>query len=174
MAMNLCFRSPSWKDRHDLHRHRHDTMISIILISINVSPSGLSRPACFYYYCYRSDKVKHYIALNDWHAGHTIIKDNPMAPAGCCTHRHASRDNLYITWSSHTSHISHHVIGHITSQHSLQKQVRCPLIVVACFTWLLRLSSKNNSHLRKNHNGDTLVAFQPSQGPPLSNPIQLN
>jgi hypothetical protein len=96
-----------------------------------------------------------------------------MAPAGCRTHRHASRDILYNTWSSHTSHISHHVIGHITSQHTLQKQVRRPLIVVASFTWLLRVSSKNNSYLRKNHNGDTKIAIQPSQGPPLSNPIRL-
>ena len=26
--------------------------------------------------------------------------------------------------------------------------------VVASFTWLLRVSSKNDSYLRKNHNGD--------------------
>ena len=96
-----------------------------------------------------------------------------MAPAGWRTHRHASRDILYKTLSSHTSHISHHVIGHITSQHTLQKQVRRPVIVVACFTWLLRVSSKNDSYLHKNHNGDTQIAIQPSQGPPFSNPIQL-
>ena len=47
MDINLCFWSPSLKHRHDLHRHRHDTMISII-----VSPSGLSRQPCFYYYYY--------------------------------------------------------------------------------------------------------------------------
>ena len=47
MAINLCFWSPSRKHHHDLHHHRHDTMISII-----VSPSGLSRQPCFYYYCY--------------------------------------------------------------------------------------------------------------------------
>ena len=34
-------------------------------------------------------------------------------------------------------------LDHITSQHALQKQVRRPLIVVACFTWLLWVSSKN-------------------------------
>ena len=96
-----------------------------------------------------------------------------MALAGCRTHRHASHDILYNTWSSHTSHISHHVIGHIISQHTLQKQVRRPLIVVACFTWLLWVSSKNDSYLRKNHNGDTQIDIQPSQGTPLSNPIQL-
>ena len=43
MAMNLCFWSPSPKHRHDLHRHRRHTMIPIIMISIIVSPSGLSR-----------------------------------------------------------------------------------------------------------------------------------
>jgi hypothetical protein len=52
MAMNLCFSSPSPKHRHDLHHHRHDTMISIIMISIITSPLGLSRQPCFYYYCY--------------------------------------------------------------------------------------------------------------------------
>ena len=48
MPINLCFWSPSPKHRHDLHRHRHDTMISII-----VFPSWLSRQPCFYNYCYR-------------------------------------------------------------------------------------------------------------------------
>ena len=51
MAMILCFSSPSWKHRHDLHRHRHDTMISIILISINVLPWGRHANYCFYDYC---------------------------------------------------------------------------------------------------------------------------
>ena len=48
MAINSCFWSPSPKHRHDLHRHRHDTMISIIML-----PLELSRQPCFYYYCYR-------------------------------------------------------------------------------------------------------------------------
>ena len=43
MAINSCFWSPSPKHRHDLHRHRRHTMIPIIMISIIVSPSGLSR-----------------------------------------------------------------------------------------------------------------------------------
>ena len=51
MAMNLCFWSPSPKHRHDLHRHWHDTMISIILISINVSPWGCRADCCFHDYC---------------------------------------------------------------------------------------------------------------------------
>ena len=70
--------SPAW--HHDLH-HRvaigvvTPTMLLLLLLPI-------------------SNKVKHCIALNDWHACHTIIKDNPMAPAGCRIHRHASRDKL--------------------------------------------------------------------------------
>ena len=51
MAMNLRFWSPSPKHRHDLHHHRHDTMISIILISINVSPWGCRADCCFHDYC---------------------------------------------------------------------------------------------------------------------------
>ena len=51
MAMILCFWSPSPKHQHDLHHHRHDTMISIILISINVSPWGCRANCCFYDYC---------------------------------------------------------------------------------------------------------------------------
>ena len=78
-----------------------------------------------------------------------IIKTTPMAPAGCHTHRHASRDSYYKNMINIIHHIYHssHSFGHI--EHTLQKQVRCPLIVVACFTWLLWVSSKNVSYLRK-------------------------
>ena len=64
------------------------------------------------------------------------IKTTPMAPAGCHTHRHASRDSYYknminlihhIYHSSHLLAISYHIY------HLLQKQVRRPLIVVATF-----------------------------------------
>ena len=44
------------------------------------------------------------MALSDSHAGHTIIKDNPKAPAGCHTHRHASRE--LITKHDHFIHIT--------------------------------------------------------------------
>ena len=53
-----------------------------------------------------------------------------------------------------------HPIYHITSlaishhKHTQQKQVSCPLIVVACFTWLPWVSSRIASYLRKHHNGD--------------------
>ena len=47
------------KYRHDLHRHRHDTMISIILISINVLSHGRLANYCSCNYCYR-------IAIKFW------------------------------------------------------------------------------------------------------------
>ena len=66
-----------------------------------------------------------------------IIKTTPMAPAGCHTHRHASRDSYYknmISYITYISFIIHHNFWqyHI-KKHLLQKQVRRPLIVVASF-----------------------------------------
>ena len=66
------------------------------------------------------------------------IKTTPMAPAGCHTHRHASRDSYYknmINLIHHISFITFFWPYHIT-YYTLQKQIRRPLIVVACFTWL--------------------------------------
>ena len=120
--------SPAW--HHDLHHLDLHQRVAMRLSRRLLLPRLLLT---------FSDKVKHYIALNDWHAGHTIIKDNSMAPASCRTHRHASRDILYNTWSSHTSHISHHVIGHITSQHTLQKQVRTILTYAKTTTVIQKL-----------------------------------
>ena len=137
--------SPAW--HHDLHRHAVVRVVTPTMLLLLLLPF--------------SDKVKHYIALND------------MALVGCHMHRHASRYKLLQTWSSHTSDMSHHLFGHIISQHTLQKQVRRPLIVVACFTWLLWVSSKNDSYLRKATMVICKLLFNLLQGPPLSNPIQL-
>ena len=45
------------------------------------------------------------------------IKTTPMAPAGCHTHRHASRDSYYnsmnISYMTYRSFIIHHNFGHI-------------------------------------------------------------
>ena len=74
------------------------------------------------------------------------ILTTPMAPAGCHTHRHASRESYYMNMINLIHHIYHssHSFGHITSHvKTLQKQVRLPLIVVANFTWLIWVSSKN-------------------------------
>ena len=68
-----------------------------------------------------------------------------MAPAGCHTHRHASRDSYYknminlihhIYHSSHLLAISYHIY------HLLQKQVRRPLIVVASFYVVCRFLAR--------------------------------
>ena len=101
-----------------------------------------------------SDKVK---AIT-WHTEvdsqviQKQIKDNHMAPAGCHTHRHASRDN-YKTWSSHTSHISHHTLV-IPHHMPLEKQVRRLYFVVANFTWLLGLHGKSIATYETNKHID--------------------
>ena len=59
-----------------------------------------------------------------------------MAPAGCHTHRHASRDSYYknmINLIHHIYHSSHPFWPYHITRHMLQKQVRRPLIVVANF-----------------------------------------
>ena len=98
-----------------------------------------------------------------------------MAPAGCHTHRHASRESYY---KEHD--LIHHnssfitTSGHITSHdQSLQKQVRRPLIVVASFTWLQLGSSKNDFLPTNHHNVILSTSIYPSQGPFSSNPLQL-
>ena len=78
-----------------------------------------------------------------------------MAPAGCHTHRHASRDSYYknminlihhIYHSSHLLAISYHIYPF------LQKQVRRPLIVVASFYVVCRFLSKNDFLPTYDHN----------------------
>ena len=53
------------------------------------------------------------------------IKTTPMAPAGCHTHRHASRDSYYnsmnISYITYRSFIIHHNFGHITQQNTCCK-----------------------------------------------------
>ena len=78
------------------------------------------------------------------------------------------------TWSSHTSNISHHIVGHITSQAYPAKQVRRPLIL------LLHVLRGDQGYLVGSHltyaNTTTEIyelLFNLIQGPPRSNPIQL-
>ena len=133
--------SPAW--HHDLHHHdlHHRVAIGVITPTMLLL---LLLPL--------SNKVNHYIALNDWHTGHTIIKDNPMAPAGCRIHRMQVviiYTNMVI---SYIKYISSCLWPYHITKHLLQKQVRRPLIVVASFMWLQLGSSKNVSYLHKNHN----------------------
>ena len=114
--------SSSPKYRHDLHRHRHDTMISIILIYINVSSHGRLANYCSCNYCYRiviivKQLFGAYILCNK----ETTIRLLPVA------------DNFNKTWSSHTTTYISSRLDHITSQQALQKQVRRPLLCCCKF-----------------------------------------
>ena len=87
-----------------------------------------------------------------------------MAPAGCHTHRHASRDSYYknmisyitIHHSSQLLAISHHMTI------AAKTQVRRPLIVIASFTWLQLGSSKNAFLPTNNHNVILSTSIYPS------------
>ena len=94
-----------------------------------------------------------------------------MAPAGCHTHRHTSRDSYYknmINLIHHIYFIHHILFGHITSRDICCKNKLDVLyFVVASFTWLLHASSKNHSYL---HIKTTMVfrqvyCFNLLQGP---------
>ena len=70
-----------------------------------------------------------------------------MAPAGCRTHRHASRERLqnmiisYITYITSYLAIPHHM--------PCKNKLDVLYFVLANFTWLLRATYKNHSYLRK-------------------------
>ena len=127
----LCSWSPSPKHRHDLHRHRRDTLISIVasLSSCQLLLLRLLPPL--------SDKVKQlhggYIAYNKA----TTIWLLPVADNSVTKHDHLIQQ-----------FISHHVLT--ISHHNMPCKNKLDVIylVVASFTWLLRASSKNCSYLR--------------------------
>ena len=118
----LCFWSPSPKYCHDLYLHRHNTMIFIILIYINVSSHGRLANYCSCNYCYCiSIIVKQLFGTCILCNKETTIRLLPVA------------DNFNKTWSSHTTIYISSRLGHITSQHALQKQVRRPLLCCCKF-----------------------------------------
>jgi hypothetical protein len=96
-----------------------------------------------------------------------------MAPAGCRTHRHASREP--ITKHDHLihQHISHHVMAIPHHNMPFKNKLDVLYFVVANFTWLLWATSKNRSYLRKATTVIIKLPFNLLQGPPLSNQIQL-
>ena len=106
----LCLWSPSPKHYHDHHRYRLDTLISIkaSLSSRQLLFLRLSLPL--------SDKVKQLHGDCISYNKATTIRLLPVA------------DNFYNTWSCHTTIYISSRLDHITSQHALQKQVRCPLL----------------------------------------------
>ena len=97
------------------HRHRLDTLISIIasLSSRQLLLLQLSLP--------HSDKVKQLHGDCISYNKATTIKLLPVA------------DNFYKTWSSHAITFITSCLDHITSQHALQKQVRRPLLCCCKF-----------------------------------------
>ena len=114
----LCLWSPSPKYGHDLHRHRHDTMISIILIYINVSSPQL---LLLQLLLSHSDKVKQLFGACILCNREITIRLLPVA------------DNFNKTWSSYTTIYISSRLDHITSQHAMQKQVRHPLLCCCKF-----------------------------------------
>ena len=126
----LCLWSPSPKHCHDLHRHRLDTLISIVA-------SWSSRQLLLLWLLLSlTDKVKQLHSICISYNKVTTIRLLPVA------------DNFYKTWSSDTTIYISSCLDHITSQHALQKQVRRPLLCCCKFYMAATGLSKNQSHLR--------------------------
>src|ERR687891_2437520 len=82
-----------------------------------------------------SNKVKHYIAI----ALHTIKRQ----PYGSCQLPITRLQNMIMSYNK----IQHHALT--ISHHNMPCKNKLDVLyfVVACFTWLLRASSKNHSYL---------------------------
>ena len=111
----LCLWSPSPKHHHDLHRRRLDTLISIVasLSSRQLLLVQRSLP--------HSDKVNQFHGVCISYNKEITIRLLPVT------------DNFYKTGSSHITTYITSCLDHITSQHALQKQVRCPLLCCCKF-----------------------------------------
>ena len=111
----LCLWSASPKHRHDHHRHRLDTLISIevSLSSRQLLLLRLSLPL--------SDKVKK--LHGDCIAYNKVTTILLLPVADNCVTKHDHLIQQFI-WSC---------LDHSTSQHALQKQVRCPLLYCCKF-----------------------------------------
>ena len=111
----LCLWSPSPKHYHDHHRHRLDTLISIVA-------SWSSRQILLLQLLLtQSDKVKQLHGVCISYNKATAIWLLPVA------------NNFYKTWSSHRKVYISSRLDHITSQHALQKQVRHALLCCCKF-----------------------------------------
>ena len=145
----LCSWSPSPKHRHDLHRHRHDTLISIIasLSSCQLLLLRLSLPL--------SDKVMQLHGDSISYNKATTIRLLPVAD-NFSKHDHLIQQFIY----HHLLTISHHNMP-------CKNKLDVLYFVVASFTWLLWASSKNRSYL---HIKTTMIlcqvcCFNLQQGP---------
>ena len=126
----LCLWSRSLKHHHDLHRHRLDTLISIIA-------SWLSRqPLLLWLSLPLSDKVKQLHSVCISYNKATTIWLLPVADNLVTKHDHLIQQNIASC------------LDHITSQHALQKQVRRPLLCCCKFYVAATGLSKNQSYLR--------------------------
>ena len=138
MAIILCFWSPSPKHRHDLHRHRLDTLISII-VSWSTRQLLLLRLLLTH-----SDQVKQVHGVCISYNKATTIRLLPVADNFL--------QNMIISYND-----VYHIMSWPKSHHNMPCKNKLDVLyfVVASFTWLLRASSKNRSYLQhKNHNGD--------------------
>ena len=127
----LCFWSPSPKHRHDLHRHRLDTLISIVasLSSRQLLLLWLSLPL--------SDKVKQLHGDCISYNKATTIWLLPVADNSVIKHDHLIPEFI----SHNVLTISHH-------NKPCKNKLDVLYFVVASFTWQLRASSKDRSYLR--------------------------
>ena len=124
----LCFWSPSPKHRHDLHHHRLDTLISFV-------GSWSSRQLLLLQLLLtHSDKVKQLHGDCISYNKQTTIRLLSFAD---------NLQNMIISYNN-----VYHIIDHITSQHTLQKQVRRPLLCCCKFYVAATGLSKNQSYLR--------------------------
>ena len=149
----MCLWSPSPKHRHDFHRHRLDTLISII--------ASLSSRLLFLLQLSltHSDKVKQLHGVCISYNKATTIRLLPVA------------DNFYKTWSSHTITYITSCLDHITSQHALQKQVRRPLVLRGYYGFLVRTVITYASKPQRWFIKFVVLTFNKDR--PQSNSIQL-
>ena len=127
----LCLWSPSPKHRHDLHRHWHDTLISIVA-SLSSRQLLLPRLSLLL-----SDKVKQLHGDCISYNKATTIWFLPVADNFVTKHDHLIQQFI----SHHVLTISHHNLPY-------KNKLDVHYFVIASFTWLLWASSKNLSYLR--------------------------
>jgi len=136
----LCLWSPPPRHCHDHHRHRRDTLISIVasLSSRQLLLLRLSLPL--------SDIVKQLHGNCISYNKATTIWLLPVADNSVTKHDHLIQQI-----------ISHHVLT--ISHHNMPCKNKLDVLyfVVASFTWLLRASSKSHSYLRYKV---TMVIYQ--------------
>ena len=131
----LCSWSPSPKHRHDLHRHRLDTLISTVA-SLSSRQLLLLRPSLLL-----SDKVK------QLHGD--CISYNKATTYGSCQLPITVLQNMIISYNN-----LYHIMPwpyHITTCPATNK-LDVLYFVVANFTWLLRAEQEPFLPTHQNHN----------------------